>query len=74
MSVTATAVPQRAEVPIEETWALESVFVTDDAWEEGFTGSGERLRAVEAFRGRIAEGPASLLAALRAADDLNEAV
>src|SRR5215212_9830123 len=74
MSVTATAVPQRAEVPIEETWALESVFVTDDAWEEGFTGSGERLRAVEAFRGRIAEGPASLLAALRAADDLTEAV
>jgi oligoendopeptidase F len=61
-------------VPIEETWALESVFVTDDAWEAGFTGSGEQLRAVEAFRGRIAEGPATLLAALRAADDLTEAV
>ena len=74
MSATATAVPPRAEVPIEETWALESVFVTDEAWEEGFTGSGERLRAVEAFRGRIAEGPATLLAALRAADDLTEAV
>ncbi|MDF2759693.1 MAG: oligoendopeptidase, partial [Thermomicrobiales bacterium] len=74
MSATVTAVPPRAEVPIEETWALESVFVTDDAWEAGFTGSGEQLRAVEAFRGRIAEGPATLLAALRAADDLTEAV
>ena len=74
MSATVTAVPPRAEVPIEETWALETVFVTDDAWEAGFTGSGEQLRAVEAFRGRIAEGPATLLAALRAADDLTEAV
>jgi oligoendopeptidase F len=74
MSATATAVPPRAEVPTEETWALETVFATDDAWEAAFTGSGERLRAVEAFRGRIAEGPATLLAALRAADDLTEAV
>jgi oligoendopeptidase F len=74
MSVTATAVPPRAEVPIEETWALESVFATDDAWEEAFTGSDERLRAVEAFRGRIGEGATTLLAALRAADDLTEAV
>src|SRR5919112_1374406 len=74
MSATATAVPPRAEVPIEETWALESVFVTDEAWEEAFNSSDERLRAVEAFRGRIAEGPATLLAALRAADDLTEAI
>jgi oligoendopeptidase F len=74
MSATATVVPPRAEVPIEETWALESVFATDDAWEEAFTGSDERLRAVEAFRGRIGEGAATLLAALRAADDLTEAV
>src|SRR5918994_1487884 len=68
------AVPPRAEVPVEETWALETVFATDVAWEEAFDGSGERLRAVEAFRGRVGEGPATLLAALRAADDLTEAV
>src|SRR5918998_1324625 len=74
MSATMTAVPPRAEVPVEETWALETVFATDDAWEEAFDGSGERLRAVETFRGRVGEGPATLLAALRAADDLTEAV
>src|SRR5215203_2514240 len=74
MSATATAVPPRAEVPVEETWALETVFATDDAWEKAFEDSGERLRAVEAFRGRIAEGAATLLATLRAADDLTEAV
>jgi oligoendopeptidase F len=73
MSATITAVPPRTEVPVEETWALETVFATDDAWEEAFDGSGERLRAVEAFQGRIGDGPATLLAALRAADDLTEA-
>lgn len=74
MSATITAVPPRAEVPVEETWALETVFATDSAWEEAFASNGERLRAVEAFRGRVADGPATLLAALRAADDLAGAV
>src|ERR671910_1835191 len=74
MSATITAVPPRAEVPVEETWALETVFATDDEWEEAFAGSRERLHAVESFRGRIADGPASLLAALQAADDLTEAI
>src|SRR5215212_5842512 len=74
MSATITAVSPRAEVPVEETWALETVFATDDAWEEAFDSSGERLRTVEAFRGRVVEGPATLLASLRAADDLTEAV
>ena len=74
MSATMTAVPPRTEVPVEETWALETVFATDDAWEEAFEGSGERLRAVEGFRGRVEDGPGTLLAALRAADDLTEAV
>ena len=74
MTATVTAVPPRADVPIEETWALETVFATDEAWEEAFDRSGERLRAVEAFRGHVADGSATLLAALRATDDLTEAV
>src|SRR5919107_1912957 len=74
MTATVTAVPPRAEVPVEETWALETVFATVEAWEEAFNRSGEQLRAVEAFRGRVGDDPATLLAALRAADDLTEAV
>jgi len=74
MTATLTTVPPRAEVSVEETWALETVFATDDGWEEAFNGSGARLRAVETFRGRVGEGPTTLLAALRAADDLTEAV
>jgi oligoendopeptidase F len=74
MSVAATAVVSRAEVPVEETWALESIFATDDEWEVAFDATGERLRALEAFRGRIVEGAPLLLNGLRAADALVEAV
>jgi oligoendopeptidase F len=74
MSATITAVPPRAEVPVEETWALETVFATDDAWEEAFNDSTERLREVEAFRGHVANSPPALLAALQAADELTEVV
>ena len=74
MSAVAAAVPARADVPIEETWALESVFPTEEAWEDALDGAGERLHALEAFRGRVAEGAATLLAALRVHDDVAEAV
>jgi oligoendopeptidase F len=74
MSATLTAVPARAEVPFAETWALETVFPTEDAWEAAYAAEDARLRELEAFRGRIAEGPETLLAALRLSDDLSENV
>ena len=74
MSATITSVPPRADVPLDETWALESVFVSEDAWEDALDASGERLHALQAFRGRIGEGAATLLAALRLADDVAEEV
>ena len=74
MSATTTAVPPRADVPLEETWALESVFPTEDAWEDALDAAGERLHALEVFRGRVGEGSATLLATLRVADDIAEDV
>ena len=74
MSATLTAVPPRAEVPVDETWALESVFSSDEVWENAFEAADERMRALDAVRGRVAEGAASLLAALRLADDVREEI
>ncbi len=74
MTATVTAVPPRAEVPVEETWALETVFADDEAWEDALRAQGERLPALSAFQGRIGEGAATLLATLRVADDLNEEI
>ncbi|MBA3450282.1 MAG: oligoendopeptidase F, partial [Chloroflexia bacterium] len=63
MSATTFAVPSRADVPIDETWALDYVFPSDEAWEDALDASGERLHALEVFRGRIGDGAATLLAA-----------
>jgi oligoendopeptidase F len=74
MSATMTAVPLRSDVLVEETWALESVFANEEAWEAAYAAAGDQLSALTAFRGRVAEGPATLLAVLRASDTLQEAV
>ena len=74
MTATITAVPRRADVPIEETWALETIFPSDDAWQDAYEAAAQRLGQMEAFRGRIGEGPATLLAALRLRDELSEIV
>jgi oligoendopeptidase F len=66
------AVPARAEVPVEETWALETIFPNDAAWETAFAAVAARLHEFDAFRGHIADGPGVLLAALRLTDELAE--
>jgi oligoendopeptidase F len=74
LMTTATAVPARVNVPIEETWALESVFASDEDWEAAFTAASSHLDTVSAFRGRVADDARTLLNALRAADAMDEVV
>jgi oligoendopeptidase F len=65
--------PQRTEVPKDQTWDLEGLYPTTAAWEDEL-GTVDRLTAaVVAHRGRLGEGPAELLACLRAAEALQQA-
>jgi oligoendopeptidase F len=50
-------VPPRSAVPVEYTWDAASIFSTDDAWEAAFRQVAESLPALEAFRGRLGDGP-----------------
>ena len=71
--MTATfAVPARADVPVEETWALETIFPDDAAWEAAYAGVEGRLDEFSRFRGHIGEGAAVLLAAFELTDALAE--
>ena len=67
------ALPARHEVPLAERWDLESVFPTDEAWEEAFRGVEARLPELGRFRGRVGESAATLLAGLRLRDEIAEA-
>lgn len=64
-----TTLPRRSEVPVEETWDLESVYATPADWEAACAELTARLPALAAYRGRLAEGPATLLAFLDAYQD-----
>jgi oligoendopeptidase F len=74
MSAATTAVPLRSDVPVEETWALEAVFPSEEAWETAFRATRDLIAALEAYRGRVGDGSETLLAALRAHDAMQEAV
>ena len=71
---TATAAPARADVPREETWDLESVFADRAAWEAALAAAEARLPELDAYRGRLGASAATLLAGLRLADAVREAV
>lgn len=52
--------PPRDEVHLEETWNLESIFNSLEAWEAAYQEVRERLPQIEAFEGRLREGPQTL--------------
>lgn len=59
-----TTLPPRSDVPVEETWALESIYAAPADWEAACAELAAGLPALAAYRGRLAEGPATLLAFL----------
>ena len=54
------ALPPRDEVPVEETWDLASIFDSLEEWEAAYRAVQARLAEIEAFEGRLAEGPQTL--------------
>ncbi len=59
-----TTLPLRSAVPVEQTWDLASVYATPADWEAACAELTAQLPQLAAFRGRLAEGPATLLAFL----------
>jgi oligoendopeptidase F len=59
-----TTLPLRSEVPVAQTWDLASVYLTPADWEAACAELNDRLFLLAALRGRLSEGPATLLALL----------
>ncbi|WP_339277709.1 oligoendopeptidase F [Paenibacillus sp. FSL W8-0426] len=65
----------RAEVSLESTWNLQDLFATDEAWEKEIRSLPEAATAIiEAFQGRLGEGPEQLLGCLDAREALQERI
>jgi oligoendopeptidase F len=60
----------RAEVPVEETWNLESVYPSFARWEADLQAALDLIPGVTVYKGRLGEGAAVTLACLKARDIL----
>ena len=60
----------RAEVAPDTTWDLTDLFATRDAWLAELGAVERSVDSVAKYRGRLATGPAALLACLDARDEL----
>ncbi len=63
MTQTAT-LPARSEVPLQQTWALESIFATPAEWDAACQRLDSLLPSLASYQGRLAESPQVLLAAI----------
>ncbi len=60
----------RADVPVDMTWDLSDLFVSEAAWEAEFAALDAALADVGPFRGRLGESAATLARCLDAVEDL----
>ena len=58
-------ITKRSEVPVEDTWALEDLFVNDDAWEQSLAEMERDIEDLAAFAGHLSDSPQKLFAYLQ---------
>ena len=57
-----TKIRKRSEIPVEDTWALEDLYVTDEAWEQELATLSEDEKVLTSFAGKLGEGAENLYA------------
>ena len=63
-------IPVRSEVPVEDTWKLEDIFPTDEAWKAEYEALQTMPAQIAAFAGHLGEGAEKLLQYYRLSDEL----
>lgn len=62
--------PSRSEIKVEDTWKLEDIFASDDAWEKEFEEVKALIPQMEKFKGQLGESAQTLYDALQEQDEL----
>ena len=65
---------KRSEIPVEDTWATEDLFVSDEAWEQELATVGADKEKLQSFAGRLAESADVLYEYLTFMETLDEKV
>ena len=65
-----SSVPERSEIESKYKWDLESIYATDDEWEEAVDEVEDRIDELSAYEGRATEDGETLLAVLELRDEV----
>ena len=63
---------QRSEIPVEDTWALEDIYPTDEAWERELATLPVDQEVLTSYAGRLKESGQTLFAYLEKMEQTNE--
>ena len=66
-----TKIRKRSEIPVEDTWAIEDLYATDEAWEQELATLTEDEKALTAFAGKLSESAESLFGYLEKTEAVN---
>lgn len=66
----AKRIPERNEIPVEDTWAVEDLYPSDDAWEAELKTLEEDQRVLASFSGKLGQCGEFLLAYLEAMEQM----
>lgn len=65
MTKKTTSILKRSEVPVEDTWDLETIFKSDDNWENEFQAVQKLIPNLSSFKGTLGKDSNSLLHAIQ---------
>ena len=68
---TVVRLPERADVDVNDTWDLGSLFPSDEAWETALTEFDSQIPKYETFRGKLSDSPQTLAEALDFDSEVN---
>ena len=53
-------IPKRSEIAVEDTWAVEDLFASDELWEQGLAAVAEEGKKMAAYAGKLGESGKTL--------------
>ena len=65
---------QRSEIALEDTWAIEDLYPSDEAWEAELSTLDADKKKLESYAGRLAESGETLCEYLRFTEELGEKI
>ncbi|MFH5799720.1 oligoendopeptidase F [Haladaptatus sp. CMAA 1911] len=69
-----SSVPERSDIDAQYKWNLESIYATDEEWEEAYEDVEERLGELEKYEGQVTDDGETLFTVLQLSDELGREV